>query len=145
MTKLTLDRLVPVEPDKEGCYNFEGSPYESIVEYIQTGILDFCGCGSPEENLRFIRDGLSYINHKGQPIPAWDAPEHRRYWDKYHEDGKLLFGNDRSQQFFAYWLDAEGLTEHGGSIPGWLTAEGKTLLELLNKADLDNDNTTHSR
>lgn len=30
-----------------------------------------------------------------------------------------------------YWLDNKGYTEHGGSVPGWLTEEGWKLLEDL--------------
>lgn len=30
-----------------------------------------------------------------------------------------------------------GYTDHGGSVPGWLTDEGESLLECLKELDLD--------
>lgn len=41
------------------------------------------------------------------------------------------FGNEASAQFFFYWADRAGLTEHGTAIPGWLTEKGETVLAEL--------------
>jgi len=35
--------------------------------------------------------------------------------------------------FMWYWFDKEELTEHGGSVPGWLTKKGLGMLNKLNK------------
>lgn len=107
--------------DAEGCW------HEDAGSLLQTGILKFCGCGVPEGNLDYIRGGLELI---AEPHPA-----HHGDWDAWWKDreARVLahFGNERAKYFFYYWADKEGLTEHGGSVPGWLTDKGKDLLHML--------------
>ena len=95
--------------DDDGCY------YEDAIAFIQTGILGFCLCGSPEENLTYLRDGLRYIQQKCEG------------------DYVGIFGNERSRDFFFYACDEKGLTEHGTLIPGWLTQKGEDLLSDLDE------------
>lgn len=113
-------------------YKFNGGDYESIEDLLQVGVLGFCGCGSPKENLEYIRRGLELIN---DPQPesvgrwgVWDA-----WWAVHKEKVLEHFGNDRSAYFFYYWAHRYDLTEHGGSVPGWLTDKGKKFLAALNE------------
>mgnify|MGYP000638547994 CR=1 FL=1 len=100
--------------DEEGCIvgDQDECTYESLADFIQTGILGFCGCGCEEMNLAYIRDMLTSID----------------------DDSHWKRERAAEVQFFFYWADKEGLTEHGVGIPGWLDERGRTLLDLLNAA-----------
>lgn len=107
--------------------------YDDERSLITTGLLGFCGCGRPEENLAFIRDGLQHIDEAisaspdpWKDRPAWDA------WFAGHKAREIeIFGNERAAYFFFYWADKNGLTDHGGSVPGWLSDKGRELIEDL--------------
>ncbi len=98
-------------------------------DYLQCSVLGFCGCGNPEENLEFIRAGLLHINDKCPDGPSDVAREWYKGWVA---RGRQVFGNEQSRYFFFYWCSKEGLTEHGGSVPGWLSNKGRDLLDELN-------------
>ena len=87
--------------------------YEDEIEVLQTGAFSFCMCGDPELNLRLIHDGLRYIDNKIDTLGPFDTESVRN--------------------FFFYWCDKEGLSDHGVSIPGWLTDRGRLVLEALNE------------
>jgi len=112
--------------DESGCH------WDNAEDLIQCHILGFCGCGQPEENLIYVMEGLAHIGKnydEGSVFEDW--------W----QDGIKLFGNKRAMYFFFYWADKEELTEHGGSVPGWLTMKGKELLsdlvEICSRLDKD--------
>jgi hypothetical protein len=127
---------------EDGWYKYpneDGCDYETAESLIQTGVLEFCGCGREEDNLRFVLGGLEIIDEyaTGTPFKEWKkkAIEH--------------FGNELSAQFFYYWADKEEYSEHGSCIPGWLTNKGKDLLSdirlVVNKymtQDIDHALTT---
>lgn len=95
--------------------------YETATDLIATGILGFCGCGCPEEALVFIRDILQFIKQKiNEP---WS--------EKLENKEKELFPYLGMNYFIYYWLDNKELTEHGSSVPGWLTKKGEQLLKDL--------------
>lgn len=100
--------------DEDGCFR------ETSEDLIQCGMLGFCGCGAPWENLEFIRGALAALADDKDRIACVDA-----YFNKF----------DAMRGFFFYWADKEGLTEHGGSVSygGWLSADGEALLNLLNE------------
>ena len=98
--------------------------WDNVIDYIQIGYLGFCGCGSLEENLEYIMDGLAYIDER---------PNGKEEFNEWIERGHKIFGNELSKSFFFYWADKEELSEHGSSIPGWLTDKGKELLAALRK------------
>jgi hypothetical protein len=81
----------------------------------------FCGCGSPETVVKLVRDALAAIKARSD--------------GEFKEDYLVpVLGplDSPTRLFFLYWLDAVGLTEHGGSVYGsWLTDKGKQVLELL--------------
>lgn len=109
---------------------------EKAVEEIQCEALGFCGCGSPDDNLALIRDGLALIAVKPPEDILRSMTEWPKWFKAHSERGNALFGNERSRYFFYYWCDKEELTEHGASVPGWLTVKGSDLLEKLNAAEL---------
>jgi len=95
------------------------------IDDVQTKLLGFCGCGDAKVNLNYIRNILAIID--------------KFYSDKlsteeYLKEIVLHFNNNAGAEYFMfYWLDKEGYTEHGGSVPGWLTDEGHKLLQVLNE------------
>lgn len=118
------------QPD--GWYKFDGCDYEEAADVLQSGVLGFCGCGCPEKNLEYIRQALEIID---DPRPKW-SDEHKSWeawWPIHKEKVRAHFGNDQSAYFFYYWAAKNDLTEHGGSVPGWLSDKGRTLLKLLNQ------------
>ncbi len=101
----------------------DGIEYDTLPQYLQSGVLEFCGCGRPGNNLNYIRKGLAIL---------------RDFYDtesiNYDEFKKLvddLYHDSDNAYFFWYWCDKEGYTEHGSSLPGWLTDEGQKLLSQL--------------
>lgn len=87
--------------------------------------LQFCGCGRPELALIFLRDLLSLFARL-RAHGSWD-------YDAWQAEIKKLLPNEGSQYLVFYIIDRLGLTEHGGSVPGWLTKEGDAMLADLEK------------
>lgn len=111
--------------DESGCH------YDDAESFYQNGIFKMCGCGRAEDNLAYIRDGLQHIADY-EEIDGLDDMQ----YDAWLRAGIEVFGNELSRYFFFYWLDSIELTEHGSSIPGWLTEKGKQVLEDLKEMDL---------
>jgi len=88
--------------------------------------LGFCCCGNPEDNLKYVRNGLHHINE------MHNMDDDKMSFEEWTEKGLEIFGSRKAEYFFYYWADKEGLTEHGGSVPGWLDTKGHELLENLN-------------
>lgn len=120
--EFTMKKLADFE--KDDGYEVDGCFYETAESMIQCGFLDFCGCGCPTENLGYVLDGLALVEERMQKIPDFDFKAWRARAEKH-------FRSDEAQFFFWYWADKEKLTEHGSSVPGWLTDQGKQLLGLL--------------
>lgn len=97
--------------DPKGCY------HETADSVIQVGILGFCGCGDPDENVTFI----------GKILRLFEYREQNTY-EQWKSKVRELLPNGDIEYFIWYWLDKEEYTEHGGSVPGWLTDKGKQLL-----------------
>lgn len=103
--------------------------YDNLIDYLQSGLLGFCGCGSAISSLTFVRDGLAHI--------AWRLEYYREKNSDYNvvkAKEAEVFSNENIAYFFYYWADNQEFTEHGGSVPGWLTEEGQTMLNILNYA-----------
>ncbi len=85
--------------------------------------LGFCGCGMPDELLPYVADALRHVADLSNNSPdAWD------------ERRAELYPVPGSDWFMWEVLNEKGLTEHGGSVPGWLTDKGKALLAELENA-----------
>lgn len=88
--------------------------------------LGFCGCGAPDQSLEFIFDVLRYIDRINTQVH-----EDKMTWTEWEEEGKQLFACDGARWFTFYWLDSKDFTEHGGSVPGWITDEGRAFMATV--------------
>ena len=59
--------------------------------------------------------------------------EDKQTYEEWSAAEKRLFGSSGAAYFVYYVLDEKELTEHGTSVPGWLTEKGLTLLQDLNE------------
>ena len=105
--------------EKNGGYEYDEVLHEDLLLALHSGVLKFCGCGRPEESVRYVMEGLKILEYTfGMPY------EDKRALREEH------FGIDGAEYFFYYVMDALELTEHGGSVPGWVTPEGKEFIRL---------------
>lgn len=82
----------------------------------------FCGCGSPRDACRALRDLLALH-------PLYDN----------REALERMIPDEGVQYLMLYTLDRFDLTEHGGSVGGaWLTDKGKAVLSALEAEAEDN-------
>ena len=125
-----LPRLDDYKTDPENPTDFidaDGCCHDDPGDLLQTALLRFCGCGSPEDNLIYVLGGMTLAEEKGpdgyEAFSAW--------WHDKEKREIAHFGSEAAARFFHYWLDKEHLTEHGSALPGWLSKRGKSLLVLL--------------
>ncbi len=107
--------------DKDGCHN------DNLYEALGT-VLGICGCGDPSDTINLVGESLQIIsdNSDGET------------WEVYNRRMKALLGNERSFLLMLYFLDKEGLAEHGGSVFGcWLTSKGHSFLAAQKQASQD--------
>lgn len=87
--------------------------------------LGFCGCGMPEESLKFIYELLEWIKFRH----SFEGASFGEEWDKHWIDvdkkfDSLIESNKYGFMFtLFYFLDDKRITTHGGSVPGWLDDE----------------------
>lgn len=115
MKEYFLKKQVP-EQSCEGNYfiDQDGISYNTPYEYLWNGILGACGCGWSEDLAKRAYKVLQLFSFSGD---EWN----RRNWSVYKK-------KDFTDLTLAYWLDKEGLTEHGSSIGGsWLSDKGKKI------------------
>ncbi len=124
---------------EDGYYDEDECFYEDAESFLQIKVFGFCVCGCPDENLIFIKNGLSHIDNK-QP----DGMDHHTWYENWVSEGHKIFGNEQSRYFFFYWCDKEELTDHGGSVPGWLTDKGKELLADLIEYEKEYEKDNHA-
>lgn len=117
--------------DPNGCH------WDSASEMLvnSDALLRFCSCGMQTE-FAYILGGLELLGDKCPDVPRM-SPEFEAWWVAHKARESAHFGNDAAAEFFYKWLDREGLAEHGGSVPGWLTKDGERLLALMREADAD--------
>lgn len=106
----------------------DGINYESELEYLCLAVLGFCGCGMPENTAAWVLEGLDIIN---EPFEHDEKEWLQLYGDWKDRVRKHYGDNDGSRYFFWYWCADKEFTEHGGSVPGWLTDKGKDLRDRL--------------
>ena len=118
MSNLHIDKKL-----KNGVYvSDDECQYDTASEYYQCEFFGLCGCGMPDENLEYIRDGLSLIDKRIKTEMTLEEVRAQEI---------AVFGNKNAAYFFYYWADKSELTEHGSSVPGWLTDKGEEVLEDL--------------
>ena len=84
-----------------------GVSWKSPYDWLWSGILEACGCGSSDE--------LSKIAFK--VLQLFSLPHEERKWSVYDK---------QKYEILAHWLDSKGLLEHGSSVAGsWLTELGE--------------------
>ena len=94
--------------------------HESLTDACMIGILNFCGCGMPEETLNGALEGLQLLNSKSEEYEETKRREIE------------IFGSERSAYFFYYTMDGKGFLEHGGGVgASWLTQAGTVLRQIL--------------
>lgn len=116
----------------------KGCEWPNKIQAEMNGELNWCGCGSNIEAIKFLREILRCFKRE-------DWSESNKKLDK------LLHVTDNEcglYYSYLYMLDKTGYIEHGGSIGGsWLTQKGKDILEMIDLSDeelelkLDEENT----
>lgn len=99
---------------------FEYKDFDDMI----FGMLDWCGCGSPDNVVKEIMRVLQHIDDLKELV--FNKKMSSEEWDK---KGKEQFGN--FEYILYYIFDEKKLTLHGGSVPGWLTDKGYEMLELM--------------
>ena len=108
-----VKRLADFEATEGGYLDPGGCWCGNAERLIHVGLLGFCGCYDPESNLEYVLAQLEAIEeYRWKVWPGKDSLPAATY-------------------FFWYWCEKEDLTEHGGTVPGWLTGKGEELLGLL--------------
>ncbi len=115
-----------------------GATFGSLETFVLEGLMGFCGCGRPDLANEVIFNALRHIedleqirnrcSNKPGSDPAWT--EELKTWNA---KGVELFGSVGMETLVYYVLDKAELTEHGGSVPGWLTPLGEDVLAELSK------------
>ncbi len=121
-----LDRYKTGSPGPYDTHLYNDTHYGSVAEVINQGILGFCGCGIPEATLLYLRDVLKHLDDCRTLV--W---EKRMAYEDWRAAGRKLFATEGAEYTMWYLLDQKGLSEHGGSVPGWLSPLGKEVLEDL--------------
>ena len=106
--------------DNDPYFVLDGVTYNSMEDLVETGLLKFCGCGRPGDAVKYVGRALELINQRRELD-----------YEAYVELEEKIFPVEGASYFMYYWLDNMELTEHGGSVPGWLTEKGKQVLEEI--------------
>lgn len=110
----------------DGYYDEEECYYEDAESFISNSVLGFCGCGKPEDAIEYVRNALQIVDDLEKLV--WKKMMTYEAWE---ERKKALFTNEGAEYFMWYFLDNKELTDHGSSVPGWLTEKGVELLADL--------------
>jgi hypothetical protein len=121
---MTIDKY----KTEDGYVDANGTGYDSAVHYFAIGTLGFCGCGMPEQALDHIRGALQLLADLEDKVWKGALP-----MDDWNVQVCALLPTYGARYFMWYFLDNKELTEHGGSVPGWLTDKGRELLSDLNE------------
>lgn len=97
--------------------------------------MNLCRCGQLDRALRAIRVALESL---WTPTDVAHGPEHDAAWEARKTAVPPIWDNDFGLLTY-YLLDTWGLTEHGSSIPGWLTDDGHIVLRFLQETDCDDE------
>lgn len=113
----------------------DGPTYENLIDELWFGKMNFCGCGNPEAVLIRMRDTMRAMKNRSdywrskRGVPMfYDDPETKRLCQEINSSAG---SDDASRYMTFYLLDAAGIEEHGGAVPGWLTEYGETILEFM--------------
>lgn len=93
--------------------------------------LGFCGCGNPEMALSLVVDALRTLTNTRYPRGVLPLSPEADAWRERWRSEWAKIGDERVQYFVWYMLAEWKLTEHGGSVPGWLTYDGEYFLTVV--------------
>lgn len=112
-----------LKPGGEKWLDESGCSWRLKMDYVSIELLGSCGCGNPESNVDYVEKML--LRHAAD----WSTSPGRSSQTSKEEYA------DPAVQFFLYWADDKGFTEHGSSIFGsWLTDKGRQLLADIAEA-----------
>lgn len=99
--------------------------------------LKWCGCGNPDEGYEALLETLRAHSVCG---PNEDGtPSERQKWAE-ARGGNWHGPGNGYDYLILYFLDANGLMEHGGNVGGgWLTAKGEAVKLFLEEWGTDSD------
>jgi hypothetical protein len=117
-----------VYPSLDGCH------YDTETDLIMTGLFGFCGCGLPDECMRYIAGCLRGIADLSAANEKNDGK-----WDHYYKLVQEYEPNDGARYLLWYVLDNAELTEHGCGVPGWPTEKGLEVLEDMERIIAEDD------
>lgn len=139
---LIADYLMTAFPDSCFAANRKNYPEfgledmaNQIYKTIRYEVLDWCGCGAPEDADKQV---IKYLTLISEPWKDKHTPFKEQY-EQYKAMCKEYFGCEDIYDnplllCLAYTMDAARLTEHGTSIGGaWLEERGKIYLYALKK------------
>lgn len=113
-----------------GRYYYDECSYENETDLILSGFFKFCGCGLPEKALRYIKDVMIHIQQLQEyHLSKSPGDEFADFYSGWELRGETLYGNEGAKYVIWYVLDNTGMTEHGASVPGWLTPLGEDILQ----------------
>lgn len=122
----TIKKINEEGKDLQGIdWSYEAGCDNPIMDFIWNELFGFCGCYQPEEGFKLVREVMNAIN---------DTTNDRNCMSSYD-----MRNGSVEKVFIMYWLDEREITEHGGSIPGWLTPYGKELLHVMNEIELEEE------
>lgn len=131
-----MKRLSEYKRSEDGDYiDDDGNHAEDLMSFLQSSILKFCCCGEPQKNLLMIYYLLTDLKEWHENIilgkDEWDKRQEKL--KKYVQDNWSIF-----LDFFYYVMAEKNITEHGGSIPGWVEDENlyDTLAVWINEQKL---------
>lgn len=143
MNAYTMDVLSIAYDDDSKMYEYDGCSYNGLEEVLINGVVGFCGCGRPDDALKYIHDGLRLIDDLELAVSESNSFERNSSYDDWRYEVEKHFKSSEAEYFFYYVMDVLGLTEHGGSVPGWLSDKGKAFLSLTSSLfegdDINND------
>lgn len=110
---------------EDGTYIKDGTSYDD-AESLLCDLLGFCGCGLPDEALKYVYNVLNVINTLHTEVHT-----DKITYEVWQKNCNNIMFNEGIAYFTYYILDSKSLTEHGGSVPGWLTPLGIDILNML--------------
>ena len=102
--------------------------------------LPICGCGCTEEALDLLWWMLEYCVTKYSGLGR-ESVEYDSVAGQYRQFREYLEGRHVGMAYALWYaLSTLDLTEHGGSVPGWLTGKGAAAVRYLRVFGSDTDN-----
>lgn len=114
---------------EDGYETDEGVYWDTAPDLIHGHLFGFCCCGRPHDFLRKIAGALWLVRE----LTRKDYESWQEHYDGWKERRDEILGDSGNQYTYWYLLDRAGLTEHGSSVPGWLTPKGERVLNDLKR------------